>query len=126
MADNDNQISKYDRLRGNLKDVGMFTKPSTIQTVQQLTGAAETFIITTCRTEDLGDYIFIEYVDETQHVTRLALPPKVANIIASQRDALTSKRRSQAGKRRAANMTEGEKEVLRQRLAKARKKRKKA
>jgi hypothetical protein len=47
-----------------------------------------------------GDFIFIECVDETG-VTRLALPPRVANVIAAQRDSLTTRRRSIAGKRLA-------------------------
>lgn len=96
----DNQISKYDRLRGNLQDVALFTKPSTIKNVQQLTGKAETFVVETCRHEELGDFIFIECVDETG-VTRLALPPRVANVIGSQRDSLTTRRRKIAGRRQA-------------------------
>lgn len=104
----DSTISKYDRLRGNLHDVALFTRPSTIKNVQNLTGQAETFVVETCRSEDLGDYIFIECVDETG-VTRLALPPRVANIIASQRDSLTARRRSAAGRRVAAErMDRGE------------------
>lgn len=101
--DNDNQISKYDRLRGSMAEVAMFTKPSTIKSVQNITGQAETFVIETCRYEEHGgDYVFVECVDSTG-VTRLALPPRVANAIASQRDALTRRRRSQAGKRNAAD-----------------------
>lgn len=125
MADNDNTISKYDRLRGSLEHIAMFTRPSTIKNVENITGKSSTFVIETCRHNELGgDFIFVECVDEAG-VTRLALPPKVANIIASQRDALTTKRRSLAGKLRAADMSEDDKEVLRERLAKARKKRKK-
>lgn len=97
----DNTISKYDRLRGNMHDVAMFTKPSTIKNVQNITGKSETFVVETCRHEELGDYIFIECMDEIG-VTRLALPPRVANLIASQRDSLTTRRRRQAGKRNAA------------------------
>jgi hypothetical protein len=93
-----NSISKYDRLRGGLIDVATFTKPSTIQNVETITGKSETFIVQTARFEDKGDFVFIQCVDETG-VTRLALPPKVATAIASQRDALTSRRRSQAGRR---------------------------
>lgn len=98
-------VDKYDRLRGNLHDldIALFTKPSTVKTVQNITGKTETFVIETCRAEEMGDYIFIECVDE-HGVTRLALPPKVAKVIASQRDSLTAKRRSAAGKKRAAEM----------------------
>ena len=89
----DSTISKYDRLYGGLMDVSLATKPSTVKTVQSITGKTETFVIQTCRHEDSGDYVFIEVMDESG-VIRLALPPKVANLIASQREALTKRRRS--------------------------------
>jgi hypothetical protein len=99
-------IAKYDRLRGSLHDVAMFTRPSTIKNVQNLTGKAETFVVETCRYEELGgDFIFVECVDEVG-VTRLALPPKVANAITSQRDSLTSRRRSRAAQKTARERME--------------------
>lgn len=101
----ENSISKYDRLRGGLKDVALFTKPSTVRTIQNLTGRAETFVVETARYEEEGDYIFVECVDEAG-VTRLALPPRVANAIASQRDSLTARRRSIAAKRQARERQE--------------------
>ena len=91
-------ISKYDRVRGGLHDVAMFTRPSTIKTVQAITGKSETFVVETARYEDFGDYIFIESLDENG-LTRLCLPPKVASVIASQRDSLTARRRSKTAKR---------------------------
>jgi len=94
----DSTISKYDRVYGGLQGVSLFTKPSTVKHVQYLTGRTETFVIQTARHEELGDFVFIECMDESG-VTRLALPPKVANLIASQRDSLTTRRRSIAGKR---------------------------
>ena len=91
-------VSKFDRIRGGLVNVALFTKPSTIQVVQTITGKSETFIVETCRYEDEGDTIFVQCVDENG-VTRLALPAKVALAIASQRDSLTARRRSKAAKR---------------------------
>jgi len=91
-------ISKYDRTFGGLHDVCLSTKPSTIKNVQTLTGKSETFVIITMRHEELGDYVFVECMDENG-LTRLALPPKVANAIASQRDALTKRNRSRTSKR---------------------------
>jgi hypothetical protein len=116
-------VDKFDRIRGGLHDVAIFTKPSTVKNVQNITGKTETFVVETCRYEDEGDYIFIECVDESG-VTRLALPPKVSRLIASQRDALTAKRRSKAANARAALLTDEDKDKLRARLAKARKARK--
>lgn len=90
-------INKYDRLYGGVIDVSLTTKASTIRTVEPVTGKAESFIVQTARHEDNGDYIFIEHVSE-DGVVRLALPPKVANLIASQRDSLSKRRRSIASK----------------------------
>lgn len=92
------QIGKFDRIRGGLHDIALFTKASTIKNVQAITGRSETFVVETCRHEDVGDYIFIECIDDSG-VTRIALPPKVANIISAQRDSLTARRRSKAAKR---------------------------
>ena len=88
----DNQISKYDRLYGSLIDVYLHTKPTTVKVVQTITGQAETYIIQTVRHEIDGDYIFVERADENGLV-RVVLPPKVSNALASQREALTTKRR---------------------------------
>jgi hypothetical protein len=100
-----NTLTKYDRMRGQLNEMALFTKPSTVRSVQSITGKTETFVIETCRHDDLGDFIFIECMDEVG-VTRLALPPKVANAIAAQRDSLTTRRRSIASKRIAKERKE--------------------
>lgn len=108
--DQDHSINKYDRLRGGLEGVALFVaRPSTIRNVQQITGKSETFMIETGRSEELGgDFIFIECLDEGVPV-RLALPPRVANVIAAQRESLTRRRRSIAGKAQAkARMERGE------------------
>lgn len=55
--DDDHSISKYDRLYGSSKMVGMSTKQSTVSNVESVTGRAETFIVQTFRHED-GDRIF--------------------------------------------------------------------
>lgn len=94
---NDYTVSKYDRLYGGLQDVALFTKPSTIKTTQKITGRTETFVVQTARHED-GDFVFIEYIDDSNQVTRVALPPKVTNAIASHRDSLTKRRRSIASR----------------------------
>jgi hypothetical protein len=90
-------LSKYDRLYGGLHDVGLSSKPSTVKNVQTITGKSETFVVQTIRHHEYGDHIFIECMDESG-VIRLALPPKVSNLIASQREALTKRRRSISSK----------------------------
>lgn len=119
---NDLTLTKYDRQRANLHDVGLFTRPSTIKNRETFTGRAETFVVDTCRHES-GDYIFVECVDESATVTRLVLPPKVADAIAAQRESLTKKRRSAAAVARAKTLTDDQKREIRERLAKARGKR---
>jgi len=101
------QISKYDRIRGGLHGVALFTKPSTIKNVQSITGEAETFVIETARHEE-GDFVFIEMMDKNG-VVRIVLPPKAANAVANQRESLTARRRSIASKAIAkARMDRGE------------------
>lgn len=85
-------VKKFDRIRGGMEGVALFTKPSTIKNVQNITGESETFVIETCRHAEMGDFIFVEMVDR-DGVTRLALPPKAADAIAAQRDSLTTRRR---------------------------------
>ncbi len=97
---NNDTVQKYDRVRGGLEGVALFTKPSTVKNVQIITGKSETFVVETARHEELGDTIFIECMDEVG-VTRLALPPRVANAIAAQRDSLTARWRSRAAKAKA-------------------------
>jgi hypothetical protein len=94
----DNTVSKFDRIRGSLDGIALFTKPTTVQNIETVTGKGETFIVETARHAELGDTIFIQSIDENQQVTRLALPPTVANAIQRQRDALTSRSRSRASK----------------------------
>jgi hypothetical protein len=97
----ENTISKYDRIRGGMAGIALFTKPSTIRNVEAITGRSETYLIETARHEELGDFIFLECVDGENGVIRLCLPPRAANAIASQRDSLTARRRSIAGKAQA-------------------------
>jgi len=99
-------IDKYDRLYGGLLDVSLSTKLTTIKNTEVLTGRTRTFVVQTLRNPEMGDYIFVECLDETG-LTRLALPPKVADAIASQREALTKRRRSIASKTTMANRMAG-------------------
>lgn len=96
-------VDKFDRLMGaltNLPDV-THTKPSTVTTVSPLIGAAQTFIIETYRQREVGDTIFLVYVDGDTSI-RIAIPPPVADAIARQRDSLTTKVRKKVGKALAA------------------------
>ena len=87
----------FDRLLGSLDgllDV-VRTNPPTIRSLTPLLGSAETYIIQTYRQKDVGDTIFIEAI-HTGGSLRIVLPPKVAEVLARQRDTLTSKSRRKA------------------------------
>jgi len=103
MTDNDHQVSDYDRQLGNLDGLTdvLQTRPTTIRVLTPLVGVAETFIVQTYRHRELGDTIFLEHVGPGG-TDRHALPAKVANTIARQRDQLTTKSRRKAGRERAA------------------------
>jgi hypothetical protein len=97
------QIDKFDRMMGaltNLPDVA-HTKPSTVVAVSPLIGEAQTFIIQTFRQREVGDTVFLQYVDGEGRV-RLAIPPAAAEAIARQRDALTTKVRKKIAREQAA------------------------
>lgn len=105
MEDQDHTIQKFDRVYAGLQGVALLTKPSTVKDVQFITGRSETYVVQTARHAELGDTIFVEVMDENG-VTRLALPPKVASLIASQRDSLTARRRSIASRATARQRME--------------------
>jgi hypothetical protein len=92
----------YDRQLAALHGLPDVTKvkPTTIRVVPPLgIGGAQTFVVQTYRHREQGDTIFLEVVGET--AVRIVIPAVVANTIARQRDALTARSRSRAGKERA-------------------------
>lgn len=95
-------VDKYDRMAGALDKLpdATQTKPTTVKTIVPLTGESQTFIIYTVRQREIGDTIFLEYGDGDRYV-RLYLPPAVADTIARQRDALTTKVRKRVGRESA-------------------------
>ena len=101
----------FDRQLGNLKGLPdvVETTPSVIRETTSLVGDARTFIVQTVRQLGVGDVIFVEYVGR-QGTIRIALPPRVADAIARQRDTLTTKnRRKVARATAAARKARGEK-----------------
>ncbi len=93
----------FDRLLGSLEGLPDATrvKPSTIRLTTPLLGRAQTYIVQTVRQRDLGDFVFIEYVD-AEGAQRMVLPPEVSLAVARQRDAITARNRSR-GARQAAS-----------------------
>jgi hypothetical protein len=106
-------ISKFDRMNAGLQGGNnLQTKPTTIETVNNITGEAETFVIQTIRGEHrkpqgdgtckitMGDFIVLKFMDK-DGVMRLILPPSVTATIERQAAALTARARSNAGKAQA-------------------------
>ena len=77
------------------------TKATTVRAMTPVLELAQTFIVQTYRHRENGDTVFIEYIG-TEGSIRLALPPAVAETIARQRNALTTKNRKAAGRHQAA------------------------
>src|SRR5262245_10177206 len=96
----------YDRTLASLHDLPdvVHTKPSTIRVVPTLgIGGTQVFVVQTYRQQARGDVIFLEVVG-TDGATRLVIPREVSNVIARQRDALTTRSRSKAAKAAAADL----------------------
>jgi len=90
----------FDRTLGQL--VGLpdvvHTRESTHRHTPPLgVGGSQLFVVQTYRQRDIGDTIFLEHVSEAGTV-RLVIPPKVAELIARQRDQLTTRVRSKTAK----------------------------
>lgn len=112
-------LTAYDRLYGEMRDLCMRIKPVTVQFVDGV-GRSKTFIVEVLRHEKedyVGDYIFVQAIDDKQAVTRLALPPAVTKAITAQLGKLdkrseqrSKQRRSEIAKARALErMQRGEK-----------------
>lgn len=100
----------YDRVIRQLTGLPdtIATKPSTIATLTPIMNLAQTWIVQTYRQRDRGgdaakskDIIFLQYIDANGG-KRFVIPPDVADAIARQRDALSTKNRSKSAKERAA------------------------
>lgn len=98
----DYRSEHFDRTLGSLTGLPdvTHTKPTTVRAHLPLIGSAQTFIVQTFRQLEQGDTVFLECISDDGSL-RLAIPPKVADVIARQRDALTDKTRSKAAKANA-------------------------
>jgi hypothetical protein len=103
----------FDRVLGSLEGLPdvIQVKATTVRLTTPLLGKSQTFIVQTVRQRDVGDTVFLEYVDH-EGSQRLVLPPRVTDIIARQRDAITARARSRASKavaqeRKAAGLKPG-------------------
>lgn len=102
--DIDNPLGdEFDRMMRRLTGLPdtIHTQPSNVTTITPLIGLSQTWIIQTYRRRDRGDgggrdttedIIFLQNISAAGSM-RVVVPPAVANAIARQRDALTTKSR---------------------------------
>jgi hypothetical protein len=100
-------LNYFDRAMGTLHDLPdvVRSKPTTLRVVPPFGLGSHVYVVQTFRQREVGDSIFLEHVSEGDTV-RLVIPPAVADVIARQRDQLTTKVRSRAGKRIAEDLRE--------------------
>lgn len=100
-------LSYFDRMMGTIHELPdvVSTKSTTMRVVPPWGIGSHTYIVQTFRQREIGDTVFFEMVAENETI-RVVIPPKVSEVIARQRDQLTAKSRSRAGKARAALMKE--------------------
>lgn len=94
------EADSFDRAIGmlhGLPDV-LATKMASIRaSVTQIVGDVKSYSVQTYRQAKVGDTIFLECTDKNGTI-RMAIPPKVARIIARQADSLSARSRSKHSK----------------------------
>lgn len=102
---------QYDRLLGALDGLPgvLATKPAIAQQLTPILGTSQTFVIRTVRQQERDEQndsatpaaftVFLEHTSRETGLIRLVLPPKVTDLIARQRDALTALARKRTAKR---------------------------
>jgi len=100
-----NSLTYFDRAIGSLEGLPdvVKSKATTLRVIPTFGLGSHTYIIATYRQKDMGDTIFLE-VGSADGMTRIVIPPAVADTIARQRDLVGTKSRSRAGKRVAEDL----------------------
>lgn len=100
-----NGLCHFDRLLASLDGLPdvVQTRPTVMRVIPPFGLGVHLYSVQTFRQRDAGDTVFLEYVSENG-TTRIVLPPPVVDAIVRQRDQVTAKVRSRAGKLRAEEM----------------------
>lgn len=111
MDEEPRRIDPFDRLIGKIDGLPDVTKsrPTTVTTVMPILGNAQTYVVQTYKDRDEGFFVFLQMVDADGRA-RISIPPKVAQAIYRQRDALTKASRRQAGRDRWDRMPQKERD----------------
>lgn len=100
-----NMPDTFDRMIGLLDGLTGVTQtaPSTKIVITPLVGNAETFIVHTARQAEVGDWVFLQHADK-EGMTRIVIPPAVADTIARQREAVRKAAVRKAGRAQAPRL----------------------
>jgi hypothetical protein len=104
-------VDPFDRILGQWSDLpGVAkTQPATLRAQLPLGVEVVTYIVQTIRVPDdkgnTADILFLE-VASRNGITRLVVPQRVTDVIARQRDALTTKNRRKGARQAAATRKE--------------------
>ena len=104
----DHMPDTFDRLLGQLQGLPETTqaKPATIQVLPPLgVGGTQAYIVQTIRQRDLGDFTFIQYVNN-EGAQRMILPPEVTALVNRQRDAISARNRRKGARQAAVTRKE--------------------
>ena len=94
------QPDAYDRAYGQAQGFSG-TKPATITAANLLgIGGVRSYIVQSYRVPEAGDAVFVQ-ITGPEGLQRVHLPPAVSNVIARQRDSLTTMSRRRGAKARA-------------------------
>lgn len=95
------QPDAFDRAYGQAQGFP-HTRESTVTAANVMgIGGVRQYIVQTFRIPEVGDAVFVT-ITGPEGLTRVHLPAKVAGVIASQREALSTLSRRRAGRARAA------------------------
>src|SRR5262245_20582920 len=104
-------LDPFDRQMWALRDLpgGAHTRATTLVIGSEEHIGTDTFIIQTYRQPEIGDIIFLQHVTAGKLPARIVIPPRVADLIARQRDQLSKTVRSKSAKKAAQErMSRGE------------------
>jgi hypothetical protein len=111
------KLDAFDRIIGQIDGLPGVSKarPTSVTTVMPIIGISQTYVVQTYKDDEEGFFVFLQMVD-AEGRARIAIPPKVAQAIYRQRDALVKQGRKRRGRERWAGMSHGEREAAVARL----------
>lgn len=110
----------FDRIIGAIDGLPGVSKarPTSVTSILPIVGNSQTYVVQTYKDDDEGFYVFLQMVD-AEGRARIAIPPKVAQAIYRQRDALVKAGRKRRGRERWEGMSDAERRARTSHLRRA-------